>query len=79
MNTPAKQNEQLKKEQSIESILGITKEQLDELAKSHDALTTNQWTLLLRGALLQVIEALEVLQERCDSLSVELNQLKGGK
>ena len=79
MNTPAKQSEQLKKEQSIESILGITKEQLDELAKSHDALTTNQWTLLLRGAMLQVIEALQTLQAQYQSLSVELNQLKGGK
>jgi len=79
MSTPVKQSEQLKKEQPIEFILGISKEELDELAKSHDALTTYQWTLFLRGALLKVIEALETLQERCDSLSVELHQLKGGK
>ena len=70
MSTEMKQNEQ------PVSILGISTERLDELAKSHNELDLKQWTLLMRAMMLELLDIIEDLNKRCNVLNLELKQLK---
>lgn len=70
MSTEMKQNEQ------PVSILGISTERLDELAKSHNELDSKQWTLLMRAMMLELLDIIEDLNKRCNVLNLELKQLK---
>ena len=73
MNIEMKQNEQPL------TALGISKERLDELAKSHNELDSKQWTLLMRAMMLELLDIVEDLNKQCNALKLELEQLKGGK